>query len=129
MSMPLKTSVSSVSIALKTSCSVCRGGRLEKVLDLPEFPLTGIYVEKPCPDRFPDFDQSLMLCPDCGHAQLSRVVDPDYLYVKTYSHRSSESPISIQGNDFFLGFLDRISDHRRFKSVLEVGCNDLYLLK
>ncbi|MBI3316121.1 MAG: methyltransferase domain-containing protein [Candidatus Omnitrophica bacterium] len=124
-----KSPARAVKTTLKSSCSVCGGVSLEKVLSLPGFPLTGVYVEKPCSGRFPDFDQELMLCRTCGHAQLSRVVDPDYLYVKTYSHRSSESLISIQGNDFFLGFLDRISDHRRFKSVLEVGCNDLYLLK
>ena len=98
-------------------------------MDLPQLPLTGIYVDRPCPGRYPDFDQALMFCADCGHAQLLNAIDPDYLYVQTYSHRSSSSDVAMQGNDFFYSFLERIAQGRNFKAVVEVGCNDLDLLK
>ncbi len=118
-----------VAIGQKTRCSVCWGGRLTRVLDLPKLPLTGIYVESPCPGRYPDFDQSLMLCADCGHAQLLHVIDPWYLYGETYSHRSSASGIATQGNEFFVKFLEKVSGGRRFRSAVEIGCNDLFLLR
>jgi hypothetical protein len=98
-------------------------------MDLPGFPLTGIYAETPGTDLYPDFDQALLLCADCGHAQLLNVVDPHFLYVQTYSHRSSASELATQNSDFFASFIDQISGGRVFESVVEVGCNDLYLLK
>ncbi len=113
----------------KSSCSVCFGHRLIQVLDLPKFPLTGIYVKKTCPGKYPSIDQALMLCVDCGHAQLLYVVDPDYVYLKTYSHRSSQSDIARQGNDFYFSFLEKTTKGCFFQRIVEVGCNDLYLLK
>ncbi|MBI3252528.1 MAG: methyltransferase domain-containing protein [Candidatus Omnitrophica bacterium] len=98
-------------------------------MDLPQFPLTGIYVDRPRPECYPVFDQMLALCEDCGHAQLSNVIDPEYLYVQTYSHRSSRSAIARQGNDFFYSFLKGFLARRTFHTVAEIGCNDLYLLK
>ncbi|MCX6733044.1 MAG: methyltransferase domain-containing protein [Candidatus Roizmanbacteria bacterium] len=50
------------------------------------------------------------------------------LYDDTYTHRTSTSPIATRGNDFFYQQLQKISNGRRFKSMLEIGCNDLYLL-
>lgn len=112
-----------------THCIVCNNAALEEVLDLPAFPLTGIYVDAPSPEKYPNVDQGLNVCPACGHAQLRNTIDPAYLYGYEYSHRSSTSPIASQGNDFFLGFLNRITQGARFQRVLEVGCNDLYLLR
>ena len=113
----------------KRTCSVCDGGNLSQVLELPEFPLTGIYLDAPDDGQFRLVDQGLNLCGDCGHGQLSQVIDPDYLYIDTYTHRSSLSPISTSGNDFFAAFLAEITGGRTFERIVEVGCNDLYLLK
>ena len=64
----------------------------------------------------------------CGHAQLKNAISPTYLYHDTYTHRTSPSPIAKAGNDFFFSFLQRIIGSRKFDTVLEVGCNDHYLL-
>jgi len=69
-----------------------------------------------------------MHCRACGHAQLLNTIAPTYLYQETYSHRSSLSPISTRGNDFFLTFLDDLMGDHRFSCICEVGCNDFYLL-
>ena len=113
----------------KASCSVCSSPDLVQVIDLPKFPLTGIYLEAPAKGEYPDTDQALMLCPRCGHGQLLYFLDPEYVYKGTYTHRSSLSPISTSGNDFFLGFLKEITGGRSFEKVVEIGCNDLYLLR
>ncbi len=113
----------------KASCSVCSSPELVQVIDLPNLPLTGIYLESPAEGEYPDIDQALMLCRRCGHGQLRYFLDPEYVYKDTYTHRSSLSPISTGGNDFFLQFLKEITGGRSFERVVEIGCNDLYLLR
>ena len=111
------------------ACSVCESGELREVVNLPKFPFTGIYVHSPDMPRYRGVDQALMLCGECGHGQLRNVVDPRLVYDRSYTHRSSTSPISTTGNDFFAQFLTRVAAGRTFRRVLEIGCNDLYLLK
>lgn len=117
-----------VAISRRKDCVACGSSALTEVLSLPRFPLTGIFV-KPGDAAYPDFDQALMHCASCGHAQLLNAVDPGYLYQDTYTHRGSLSPISVAGNDFFLNFLLDITEGRHFECAVEVGCNDLYLLR
>lgn len=114
---------------LNDSCSVCGNTDLPIVMDLPRFPITGVYVAKREPERFPNMDQALLFCRECSHAQLQYVIDPNYLYDKTYTHRSSASPIATSGNDFFIGFLNTVVGGKTFERILEIGCNNLYLLK
>jgi hypothetical protein len=118
-----------VSTTQRQFCSACGCRTLEQVLELPELPLTGIFIKAEDRGLFPSIDQALMRCSSCGHGQLRDTVDPVYLYQETYTHRSSLSPISTRGNDFFLGFLNDLTQGQRFRSVVEIGCNDLYLLK
>ena len=118
-----------VSVEENTSCSLCGSEQLDEVLNLPDFPLTGIYVENFGQNDYPNVDQGLNLCPSCGHAQLRTTLDPDYVYGNEYFHRSSASPIASRGNDFFFQFLTQISRGQMFERVVEVGCNDLYLIK
>jgi len=110
-------------------CSVCGNRGLVKALDLPKLPLTGIYLTKKSSNIYPDIDNALMFCKKCKHAQLRNVIDPAYLYGDIYRHRTSYSKIAKEGNDFLANFIKSISKKRIFKHIIEVGCNDLYLLK
>lgn len=107
-------------------CSVCCHNHMEEVLFFPQLPLTGIYITGN--DTYPKFDQGLVICNHCGHVQLKNMIDSEYLYKDTYSHRSGESPISRSGNDFFISYLKKIVKKEEMKSIFEIGCNDLYLL-
>lgn len=114
----------------KTTCSVCLGKDLDEVLALPDFPLTSIYIKDPAESAdYPNADQALMLCSRCGHGQLRFFLEPNFVYGSLYWHRSSASPIATNGNDFFAGFLERIAAKKKFRKIVEVGCNDLYLLR
>jgi len=98
--------------------------------DLPMLPLTGIYVDSPENYGFNNFhDESLLFCSKCEHMQLSNAVDPGLLYLETYSHRTSESPISTAGNVFFKNQMSVLLGERRYRQVLEIGCNDGLLLR
>lgn len=110
------------------ACCACGNTKLAPILDLPRFPLTGIYINDQSDAEYPFVDQGFALCPDCGHGQLLFTVDPDYLYGSTYTHRGSSSPIATGGNDFFIGFLESLTPGQTFKQIVEVGCNDLYML-
>ena len=117
-----------VATSRRHTCSACGKAALEEILSLPDLPLTGVFIDPAQRENFPNFDQALMRCCGCGHAQLRESVDPSYLYQDTYTHRSSLSPISTRGNDFFLSFLNDVTGDRKFESIAEIGCNDLYLL-
>jgi hypothetical protein len=98
--------------------------------DLPMLPLTGIYVDSPENYGFDNFhNEVLLFCSNCEHMQLSNAVDPGLLYLETYSHRTSESPISTAGNMFFKDQMSRLLGERRYRQVLEIGCNDGLLLR
>ena len=114
----------------KVSCSVCGSRDLQAVLELPAFPLTSIYIKDPAESAdYPNVDQALMLCLRCGHGQLRFFLEPDFVYGPLYWHRSSASPIATSGNDFFAEFLGRLTAGKAFRKIVEVGCNDLYLLR
>lgn len=110
------------------SCHVCGSRNLEMVFEAPLLPLTGIYIKDGSKASLPTFDQAFMYCMDCGHGQLKNLISPSVLYDDTYTHRTSTSPIATRGNDFFYQQLLGITKGRKFKSLLEIGCNDLYLL-
>lgn len=113
----------------KESCSVCSSDDLVQVVDLPKFPITGIFLTAPDGQDYPNVDQGLLLCRQCGHGQLLNNLDPEYVYNNTYTHRSSLSPIATGGNDFLFEFLKRVTEGRRFRRIVEIGCNDLYMLQ
>ncbi len=111
-----------------TKCNICDSASLDAVFSTKAMPLTGLYVPADKQDELPTYDQSLIYCNNCGHGQLKNVVNPTILYDDTYTHRSSTSVISTSGNDFFHKYLRRIIQKQKYKSILEVGCNDLYLI-
>lgn len=111
-------------------CCVCSNRKLVRMLSLPSLPLTGLFSKKPMTGDIKGIDQKLMFCPCCGHGQLDTQIDPTVLYDhETYSFKSSLSATTRQGTKFFLDFLKKIAGGRVFNCVLDVGCNDLYLLK
>jgi len=112
---------------LSSSCVVCKGA-LETALELPRFPITGIYSAKGQVSNFPDFDQALLVCEKCGHGQLKYLVDPHFLYGSDYGFRTSASATAKAGSLFFNEFVQKLLGGRKVKSILEFGCNDGVLL-
>ena len=114
--------------ALRTErCAVCDGA-LEAAIDLPSLPLTETYCREPVSVSTPGIDQRLLFCPECGHGQLGTQLAPEVLYGANYAFRTSASATARRGTQFFLSVLDEFAAGRRFKCVLDLGCNDLYLL-
>lgn len=112
----------------KRSCSVCRSTSLDDTIDLPQLPVTGVFLRSPDGGSFPRYDQGLSVCPSCGHAQLRRCLAPSAVYDQTYFHRSSASGLARGGNDAFADFVRSVVKGQRFRCLLEIGANDLYLI-
>jgi len=115
-------------------CSICESHNLQKVIELKNLPHTGIYIPDSEHVNANDFigDNSFMLCSNCGHGQLAKVLDLDFHYDSNrYWLRTSTSTISRNGVSFYIQFLEKLlaKEKKQPKRVLEIGCNDLYLLK
>ena len=95
---------------------------------MPKMPLTGLYLDK---RNLKDdlYDQGFNYCRNCGHGQLKNVIDADIIYDNSYTHRTSASNISTTGNDFFFKVIESVVGEKMFSQILEIGCNDVYLLK
>jgi len=99
------------------------------VVDLPAFPLTGIFVKEAEPGKRDVFDQAVLMCERCGHAQLEIVLEPFVLYGEQYAHRSSASHLTSSSSDFICNYIEERFAGKKFKNVFEIGCNDLVLLR
>jgi len=112
-------------------CDICEEKSEPSVISLPKLPLTEIYTSKKVENPVGFVDQGLDLCTNCGHAQLRNVVDVELQYGETFSYffRTGESASARSSVDFFLKFMNRTSAGKDFDHILEVGCNDLFLLK
>ena len=112
-----------------TECNMCGKDDFNEIFSSKNMPLTGLYVPKNEWENIQTYDQTFLNCNFCGHGQLKNIIKPGILYDDSYTHRSSESAISQAGNDFFYKYLRSQVKGRQSKSVLEVGCNDLILIK
>ena len=112
-------------------CSGCGSGDLIGLFDLPEFPHIGIFLDDPAESvDFPLIDNSLNFCSICGHIQLGVTVDPAFLYTISFQHQTSQSASATQANEFLFDFVRKVYTEREFpKTVVEIGCNDTFLLK
>jgi hypothetical protein len=115
----------------RTHCVICDKKFDNPVIELPNFPMTEIYSEKKITEKVGVIDQNFHFCTKCGHGQLANVIDVDlqYGFSSSYFFRTSESARGRESTDFFLNFVKSIIGERHFKTIVELGCNDLYTLK
>ena len=101
-------------------CSICCAAELPAIIELPNLPLTGIYMDKKPAEPGAGYDQALLMCTECGHAQLKYQLDPEVMYDTSYSFRTSLSNTARSGTEFFLNFLNTIAGDRKLdrKSVV-----------
>lgn len=111
-------------------CPICQTPMSAPLIELPRLPLTGIFLNQAPTSEAPVYDQAFDICSKCGHGQLTHQIDPEKIYDGTYSFRTSDSHTAQSGTDQFLAFLDQVTHKdQKFETVLDVGCNDLHLLK
>jgi len=113
----------------RTQCSVCDNKALIEIMNIPKLPITGLFSKEKQNSPVLGVDQSLLWCSECGHGQLLNQVNPKTLYdSQKYTFRTSLSSTAQQGTKVFLDYLKEFVPDRKFDCVIDVGCNDLYLL-
>ena len=118
-----------VILCRRDCCAVCGNEDLHVALDLPSLPLTDTFTRSAAPVYVPTPDLKLLLCRSCGHGQLQAQVAPEILYGNEYHFRTGASAVARSGTAFFVDNLRRVAPSKRFRHVLDIGCNDLYLLR
>jgi len=113
----------------RTTCIVCDCVLDKPLINLPGFPLTEIYVDIPVTEKIGFVDQEFHFCKNCEHGQIGNVIAPEFLYGNNYVTRTSTSSSAVKSIDVFLVFVNKILNNKPAKSVLDIGCNDVYTLK
>jgi hypothetical protein len=99
---------------------------LWKLLGLPLTERFGPYD----PNQKLAFDQELLISLPTGHVQLRNQVDPKILYNSSgYSFRTGGSDKSRSDVNFFHAYLQQFTAGRSFKSAVDVGGNDLFVIR
>ena len=110
-------------------CSVCGKILDEPVIIYPKLPLTETYSMQYDKTFIKGIDQYFHICKTCTHSQIANCVDPLFLYGNSYKFRTSESNSSKKRIDVFVDFLNSIIGNSKYRTIIDIGCNDTYLLK
>jgi SAM-dependent methyltransferase len=111
-------------------CRSCRSSALRVVLDLGNHPISNalLTAENRAQEeaRYP---LQLAFCEDCALLQVTETVPPEILYQRDYPYFSSSSPALLQHAASIAQRLIRERGLGPNSLVLEVACNDGYLLR
>ncbi|MCP4606638.1 MAG: methyltransferase domain-containing protein [Proteobacteria bacterium] len=112
---------------MAAECLVC-GALVEEVISLPKLPLTGLFCSQGFTPKISGIDQGLMLCTKCGHGQAGTIIDTSSMYGDEYGFRTSLSRTAAAGCDKLFQYLTTLFPDRHFGTIVDLGCNDGYLL-
>lgn len=111
------------------TCCLCQSPRLEAALHLEPSPTGDSFVTA---DQLsvaqPFLPLDVAVCLDCGHAQLSEIVDPSQMFVD-YLYQSASSPGLVEHFRRFAETMRSRLNLNPHDSVLEIGSNDGSLLQ
>jgi SAM-dependent methyltransferase len=111
-------------------CRSCQSSALRVVLDLGNHPISNalLTAESPAQEeaRYP---LQLAFCENCALLQVTETVPPEILYQRDYPYFSSSSPALLQHAASIAQGLIRERGLGPDSLVMEVACNDGYLLR
>jgi hypothetical protein len=112
------------------SCNICGNIFKNPTLSFPRLPLTEIYMNHKPLKKIGFVDQCFYYCSICGHGQLGNIIPKEILYTQeSYYLRTSQSTTACSANDYFADFIQSVIGKKKFNTILEFGCSDLYLLE
>jgi hypothetical protein len=109
-----------------SKCGVDGSDNLKSVWNLPQLPITEAFGKYD--ENYPNFDQELMLCMNCGHLQLKNQVDPNFLYrVDNYAFRTQNNNKILKEFEFIQEFITKLQLIPDQIRALEIGASNLEL--
>ena len=106
----------------KKSCVLCFSKKLRKVLNFKETPLANSY-KKSLNKKEQYFPLSCVLCENCGHLQLSYLVNPKIMF-ENYLYVSGTSKVL---KEHFVDYAKKMISMFNLTSkskILDIACND-----
>ena len=116
---------------LNKKCICCQKAPSKKKnsISLKKLPVTDLFVKNSKSLKGYSLDQDIIFCNRCEHMFLKNHITPEYIYNQDYGLCSSKTYSSIQANEDFFNFINSNLGKSNIKKIIEVGSNDLYLLK
>ena len=116
-------------IRKNTSCRVCKGKSLHKVISLGPMPPANAFLKKEDLSKSENkFPLEAYFCDGCGFVQLLDIVNPELLF-RDYVYVSSTSPVFVE---HFRQLAEKLTHQFNLKKgdfVVDVGSNDGILLR
>jgi NDP-4-keto-2,6-dideoxyhexose 3-C-methyltransferase len=114
-------------ITVRTTCRSCESGRLQSVLDLGNLYVSN-FADVPDSARWPRVPLDVILCQECGLAQLRHTTPAEWLY-SHYWYKSGISATMRAALADLAGKAAHFAGLHAGDSVLDIGCNDGTLLR
>jgi hypothetical protein len=107
-------------------CGVDGSKNLKSVWNLPQLPITEQFGN--FDENYPNVDQDLMLCMDCGHLQLLNQLDPNFLYnVENYNFRTLKNNKILKEFEFIQKFISSLQIIPKEIRAIEIGASNFEL--
>lgn len=112
-------------VYFRTTCRMCLGRSLRKVLALTPTPPGNRFVAADELDK-PEtvYPLELYFCPDCHHLQLGHVVSPQILYQNSYSYVSSTAAEFVRHLQAYAAEMVGLFALAPGSLVVDIGSND-----
>ena len=111
-----------------TRCRLCQSTSLAEVLDLGFSALTGVFPAT-ADEVVPTGRLLLLLCQECGLAQLADSFPPEQMYGENYGYRSGLNASMVEHLSRTVRRLERLAQTKPGDVVVDIGANDCTLLK
>jgi SAM-dependent methyltransferase len=108
-------------------CRSCFSEKLSSVIPLGELPLANALLSSPKSSSLePRYNLEVMLCEDCGLAQLKDLIDPKKLFSEYVYFSSNSDAMLVSVKELTHQLIPNLSSE---SFVIEIASNDGYLLK
>jgi len=109
----------------RTTCRMCDGDSLTKVMELtPTPPGNDLLKEEELGNPEPVYPLDLYFCEHCHHLQLGHVLDPQILYQKNYSYVSATSSVFVKYLQNYANDMIERFNLQPGTLVSDIGSND-----
>ena len=109
-------------------CRVCNNTHLQRVLELGNQELTGVFPKNKN-DEITSGPLNLVWCSECGLLQLEHSYDSDEMYGENYGYRSGLNNSMVKHLESKVHHLERLYQPQAGDVILDIGSNDATFLK
>jgi len=103
-------------------CPIC-AAKMTSCFAMLELPLTELFVSASEPFKNAGYlSQQFLYCEGCSHGKLSAIIEPEFLYLNRYHHRTSKSRSAENAAIRFASFVQ--SSAGGFDTVIDIGGSD-----